>query len=428
MDYDKLINSDSFCLGPWITLKTYFNYYSPCPCEARDYSFIDENDLTKHSYKDIINSKKYNDLRLALLNDDRNHPSLKRCYDCKRFANNNIGSYREWTNKYWKDNIKEILENTNEDGSLKEIDKVKFLPLTLNNICNFKCRFCDAERSSSLEKEFNELKNKNYVHSWKGNKQLPKMSTDVLNSLTEEIEKTEVLHFSCAGEPFLTSDHLNILINLINKKLTNKHLIYHTNLSVINYKNLNILEILNNFSKVTLLISMDGLDPYNQIIRGTNIEEKIIKHNIMECRKTIKNLELNLHSSICVYNIFHITDFHKHMYENGYIDIHEIYLNPVTDWDQNTQSLPIELKQKINEKFDKHLYWLYSLNDSNKEKTNFYFKNIIQEFSNFKLFINKIDDSKNFGKIISEIKILDEYRKLNSFEQIPELKEFLKYE
>ena len=91
----------------------------------------------------------------------------------------------------------------------------------------------------------------------------------------EVAPKTELIYFT-GGEPFLVPMHDQILQHLVDTNLAkNIVLQYHTNLSVINNK---VLQLLKNFRRVDMRISVDDTDERYYIIRNPGNYQTLLKN------------------------------------------------------------------------------------------------------------------------------------------------------
>lgn len=397
--------------------KHYFNYFSPCLSEWRDFHFLEENDLRIHDANEIINQEKYNKLRLAMINNDTSSKELDRCKMCTMFNNAGSRCSREWSNYYYEDIFDDIMDNLNDDGTLKDPNKIFYVHLSYTNVCNYKCRYCEPERSSALTAEFKALnKEQNYIVD-RDKKEFFKK--DLFNKWKPKILNTRLIHFTCSGESLLTQENIDILNFLIDNNKTDVHLLYNTNLSVRYFNNVDIFDLWKKFKKVIVLVSAEGLDPYNKIIKGSPVPFNVVLDNMKLLRK-MPNVILNVHSTYGAHNFLHLPAFHKALYNEGVIKANEFYLNPLFQDPESVQIYPAYMKKKAESIYLNHIKWLDSIVDED-HIVNFYFNKSKIEYENAIKFMYAADKSHQIKDYIKNYLDIDKYRAVNSFE-LEELK------
>jgi organic radical activating enzyme len=156
-----------------------------------------------------------------------------------------------WKNE--ENNIRSHRINENRNKALHSIH------IRLTDVCNFKCRMCGPAFSSAWAQE-------NRKHGYfKFNygdtvKDAIEVNSKYLYPLLEKyIKSGELKHIQLSGgEPLVTDANLNFLNFLLDKKLTDVTISYSTNLSNLNYKNIDLLSLWNKFNRVSLEVSVDG--------------------------------------------------------------------------------------------------------------------------------------------------------------------------
>lgn len=333
---------------------------------------------------------------------------------CKMYEDINFKSPRNWGNFYFKEFIKDYVIK-----KLFNKKPRKYIHLSFTNLCNFKCRMCEPERSSSWVKEAEELFNKkidvNFFNISKQEKE------KFFNEIKNELKNAKLIHMSSSGEPFLTDENLEMLDFLIANNITDVHLLYNSNMSIRYHNNVDLYEKLSHFKKVIVLMSIDGTELKNQYIRGyknNNLWSIIIK-NIENLKAKIPGLELHLYSSVSALNAYHITDLHKEFYNKGYIKANRFRLNPVFKDYHTAQLLPVYFKIEISKKIKRHIEWLASIKEP--EITNFYNDKSINEYKNFLKYLFKEDKSNQLNEFLEFNKKLDISRNTSLYEAFPEL-------
>jgi organic radical activating enzyme len=143
-------------------------------------------------------------------------------------------------NDEFKEFYDECMENTNDDGSLKEF-KMRYFDIRFSNICNFKCRTCGGGFSSQWEQE--DLKSKvTYARVFPKND-----NPDFLQDIVEQVPNLKTAYFA-GGEPLITEEHYILLEEMIRtKKSDHIQLRYNTNMSNLKFKNKDLLALWKHF-------------------------------------------------------------------------------------------------------------------------------------------------------------------------------------
>ena len=169
--------------------------------------------------------------------------------------------------------------------------------IRLNNVCNFKCRMCNPKFSSSWEIE--NKKHNLFEHQYATQKDVFDFDPDLLPFIAQAIKKTGLRYINISGgEPLITDANYKFLRYLIDNDATNVHLAYSTNLSKLNYKNIDLLSIWDKFDKVLLEASCDGWGSAVEYSR-TGFNRKTFFNNLVKARKHIKCIN-------CVVNIYSV--------------------------------------------------------------------------------------------------------------------------
>jgi organic radical activating enzyme len=109
--------------------------------------------LAIHSFGEIWNSRYYRDVRRKMYAGER-VPACRMCYENEA---NNIQSYRQWANDYWlaqRESAPALAASVERSaGRDFEADEPASFDLRVGNLCNLKCRMCNAGYSSQIEKD-----------------------------------------------------------------------------------------------------------------------------------------------------------------------------------------------------------------------------------------------------------------------------------
>lgn len=267
MDKEYLLNkSKTFCLAPWMSIHTWPNG-NVYPCCLWD-SNLPVGNLNKNTIDEIWNSPSLKKGRVDMLNDVP-HGACTRCYDLESISGD---SYRKSINKNHKKTI-DFIDETEKDGTLNN-QKFTLWDIRISNFCNFKCRSCGTELSSSWYGDAIKL-----GQMMENDKAVITITDKVgfMKLLEPHFEFVDEIYFA-GGEPLIMSEHYEILEKLILKNKTNTNIRYSTNFSILTYRNIHIFDYWKNFNNLELFISVDGINEIGEYVRKGFKNEIFIKN------------------------------------------------------------------------------------------------------------------------------------------------------
>lgn len=278
---------------------------------------------------------------------------------------------------------KEVLENFNSDGTLKDNSNNPFIDISLNiwgNYCNLQCYECKPVNSTSRIALMKILDPK-----WSPDEEFEKYEFDyqkidvnafnsIIDQLVDNADKISQITI-VGGEPMLMKPHFELLDKLIDSKKS-KHisLSYVSNMTLMTLQSMK--KYFDNFKFTYLQWSVDALGERNEWLRyPTNWKETL--SNSREIQKYFSEKKVGTIRATITPTIFSITTFketYDWMFANGFLEFGD-------DQSANTVSsssylspkyLPRELKDKIAPdilKVSKYRYnELMSGDDENKFK------------------------------------------------------------
>ncbi|MBB6131828.1 twitch domain-containing radical SAM protein [Mucilaginibacter lappiensis] len=403
----RLIDSDAFCVTPWVHLHISTNGdLNACCIATRPFGNINSNSL-----KDIWNGDEYQDFRKKIFNNIKD----SRCSSCYLKEASGITSLRQHANRNYRHHFLSIAAAMDDT-----IDKVNVnLPVSwdirFSNVCNFRCRTCYHGASSRWFEEAARL------GETQGDKPIIRAIHDVesfYNQIDESIDEVEEIYFA-GGEPLVMEEHYRILEILTNKKSFDKLLKYNTNFSKFTYKNVNVFSIWNQFKKVHVCASLDGSG-----IRGEFLRKEQNWAEVLSNRELMKKISPNVYFmvtvTVSVLNIFHLPDFHKELVSSNFMPLENFSIENVlrTPDYYSIQILPYEFKLKIKEKFESHIEWIKL---QLERDSILYYNNVVEQFENCIHYLFADDLSNLIPSFISRCKILDELRDEKTVDVFPEL-------
>jgi radical SAM protein with 4Fe4S-binding SPASM domain len=342
----RLMDSDSFCMLPWIHLHAWPDGRAyPCCLGVAKHPV---GNFKEKTMREIWNDEPMREMRRNML-DDR---PCQECADCYEQEATGFASMRNNSNKNFAQFIDSV-DQTLPDGTYPDF-QLHYWDVRFSNICQLKCRSCGSIFSSRWYDDD--------VKLW-GKELRPRVSfagrheEDVWEQMQEHVPHLEQIYFA-GGEPLIMEEHNRILKLLIEKGNTNVRLIYNTNLNDLNYKRENVLELWKHFPNVCVAASLDDMGIRAEIIRsGTKWNH--VEQNIRDLKRECAHIDFMISPTLSMMNIWNFTRFHRYMVESGFIEAKDFNLN-ILQGPQNYRidMLPPEIKQQFKQDFEDHIAWL----------------------------------------------------------------------
>ena len=276
--------NETFCIAPWT--HTYLSPQSErrlC-CASREKAewatqYIDGDAADEGSVynpgtlKDHWNSEYMKGIRRDLMAGKE----IPQCAVCNGKLLN-ISIYRDYfTKTLFPHKVNEAFEKTNDDGHT-EMPPISF-DYRIKNLCNFKCRMCGDQLSSSWESErraMGDYDAEGNADFWAQKKNKPAIETfqkDVAEAELWEAVKNGTIEeiYWVGGEPLMWDIHWEVMEYLVEHDLAkNVWVRYNTNFSRTTYKHWDLKNMLPHFKTVQICASIDGV--------GKNVE--YVRHGI----------------------------------------------------------------------------------------------------------------------------------------------------
>ena len=310
--------NNTFCMAPWT-----HTFISPqlerrlC-CASREKStnfkqYIDSNgpdnkELQMLSLKEHWNSDYMKDVRMKLMAG----VEIPQCATCNhKLLNSQV--YRQHFNRFYKDQIDEAFEKTNDEGETSM--EVSSWDYRFSNLCNFTCRMCGPPLSSSWETE-NRKEGK--IEPWMQKdikEQLQKFhDQQIVKEFLEAVENKSIKEFYwCGGEPLMWKIHWTAMQRVTELGYANRVFArYNSNLSRITFFGKNLFDdVLSKFQDWQINASIDATGEIGEYIRtGLKYDEWL--ENMRYARKWIKHpRQLQLDLTVTLPGLFDL----ENMYE-----------------------------------------------------------------------------------------------------------------
>lgn len=288
-----------FCILPWIHLYVMpNNEVFPC-C----YGGTDEpvGNLLENDLDEIANSDGMKKLRRNMLAGKPSR-ACRRCYKAEVAG---FRTLRQNSNAKFAHHLDGCLE-TREDGHIDQVAP-RYLDARFSNICNLKCRFCWHNCSSSWYEDYKFIspsyKEKRILRAGRSEDHL-------WAQVAKSLATVEDIYFA-GGEPLLMAEHYRILNHLTEAGRFDVSLAYTTNLSVLEHKGKSIIDYWQQFQKVQVGVSLDGLGRRAEYIRS-GLDWETFLSNLRAVRTFCPHVKLNANLTISIFNIFELIAIYEH--------------------------------------------------------------------------------------------------------------------
>ena len=402
----KLIDSEFFCMLPWIHLHAWPDGRAyPC-CLGKAHHPV--GNFKEKSMREIWNDDPMRAMRRNMLEDK----PCKECSDCYEQEEYGFASMRNNSNKNFGQHISEI-GATLPDGSLPDM-KLHYWDVRFSNICNLKCRSCGSIFSSRWYDDD--------VKIW-GKPLRPRVQfagkheEDVWEQMQEHIPHLDQIYFA-GGEPLIMEEHTRILKLLIEKGNTKVRLIYNTNLNELCYKKENVLELWKHFPTVCVAASLDDMGDRAEMIRsGTDWLQ--VEQNIRDLKRECPHIDFMISPTLSMMNIWNFTKFHRYMVEQGFIAAKDFNLNILQGpKEYRIDLLPLDIKLKFKKEFEEHIEWLRPIDTIQRA---------VGGFEGAITFMMATDNSHLLANFWETINDLDWSRSESLISVVPELAAIVQY-
>ena len=187
----------------------------------------------------------------------------------------NVSIYRDYFNKtLFPNKIEEAFEKTRDDG-YTDMKPISF-DYRIKNLCNFKCRMCGDQLSSSWEAErrmMGDYDQEENTDFWARKENKPAIETfqrDVAEAELWKAVKDGTIEeiYWVGGEPLMWEIHWEIMQYLIDHDLAkNVWIRYNSNFSRSRYKLWDLRDMLPHFKMVQMCASIDGTGEIVEYVR-----------------------------------------------------------------------------------------------------------------------------------------------------------------
>ena len=392
-----LKDSKTFCIYPWIHLHAYPTGEA-YPCCHAEMAYPVGNTRFK-TLEDIYRDAPMRELRKDMLNE-RFNPACNRCYEQEESG---FFSGRKSANKHHGHHVKRI-----DDDKFQ----MSYWDIRFSNLCNLSCRSCGHIFSSSWYQDQAQLAGGNWKDQNKVLNYAGRTETDMWEQLVPHLDYVEQIYFA-GGEPLMMAEHYNILDELERRGRFDVRLIYNTNFTHVQLKDRTVFDYWKKFDSVAVGASLDAMGPRAEYIRkGSNWDT--VERNRMQMLETCPDVDFYISPTLSIMNALHLPKFHREWVKKGYIKPQDLNVNILQDPAHlRIDIAPTKYKRVIQADYEDHLDWLRPQDPLQRATVGF------ESAINF---MTATDNSDLLTKFWSKTKELDDLRRENIFDVLPELR------
>jgi radical SAM protein with 4Fe4S-binding SPASM domain len=400
-----LKDSQTFCIYPWIHLHAYPTGEA-YPCCHAEMGVGQIGNCRSNTLAEIWNSPEQKKLRVDMLTETPN-PACGRCYEQEQSG---FFSGRKSANKHHGHHVDRV-GSTDSVGHTAQFE-MTYWDLRFSNLCNLSCRSCGHIFSSSWYKDQSELAGPDWTSQNKPLNYAGRYATDLWEQLIEHIDHVEQIYFA-GGEPLMMEEHYLILEELERRGRFDVRLIYNTNFTQTRLKDRTVFDYWRKFDSVAVGASLDASGPRGEYIRkGT--DWSVVESNRRQMMEVCPRVDFYISPTLSIMNAVHLPDFHRDWVEKGLLKPQDLNVNILQDPAYlRIDIAPAEYKQKIQEKYERHLEWLSPLDHLNRATVG---------FESAITFMNSTDNTHLLDTFWRKTYELDSLRKECVLDVLPELR------
>jgi MoaA/NifB/PqqE/SkfB family radical SAM enzyme len=314
MEYSK-----TFCPYPWISVMTQPTGTVSWCCVARDNFKNDDGsmvDLNKgHKIESVWNNNHMKKIRKDMI-EGKVVKGCEHCYDLEdmgfpSYRTNYIRDWFEYSDK--GEQIHDIIEKSINNDYHVDTPPM-YLDFRLGNMCNLKCRMCQPQNSSQIQKEYAKIeasdptsaqfiKNNFTWGQFVGDLTNWEDDPDFLRQVEEWLPGVCKLYFT-GGEPTIIERVYWIMEKCVEMGIAKDiDLVFNSNMTNIQPRFLNLVE---QFKNVLMCVSVDAYGHENEYIRGASHWKQVEKNLRKYCASDVIGTIL-FSPVIQIYNVLTIT-------------------------------------------------------------------------------------------------------------------------
>jgi MoaA/NifB/PqqE/SkfB family radical SAM enzyme len=281
------------CMLPWVQA-TVFVDGGTSPC-CHNWVSMGSLSLRNAAIEEARNSPEIREIRRMMMRGE----ASRHCSYCYQIEALGSPSPRTLANRRFVNELAWV-DRTSPDGSV--VTPLRALHFRLSNVCNLRCRTCDADCSTSWYGDAKALGDPTPAG--------PLRPLDSIRSLREQILSVlpgiKFIYFG-GGEPLLEEAHYAILDALLELGKEDVVFEYNTNLTALTFGKRDILALWRRFRSVCVGVSVDGAGAQFEYLRKGGEWSRILE-NHRRLREEAPDALFYIHCTLSVLNVFHLAD------------------------------------------------------------------------------------------------------------------------
>ena len=299
------LGSAPLCVLPWIHTQIETTGTVQLCCLAHQ-----EENLLGNVHQESILRIFQSDRMNAIRNQMQNGIWPDDCVSCKEREAQGLVSFRQSSNYDRPALFEKLVRGPVPKPAIRSLD------LRINNVCNFKCRFCHGLASNRWFNEHNLVfPDRPLTEKYHGIDKLQTFWNDFDGELIHDLE---TIHLA-GGEPLLIDAHYRLLEKLIAAGRTDVELRYDTNLSHLKFKHWDVIELWKQFPNLKVSMSLDGVGAKGEYIRDGLDYSKFVS-NVERLRSEVPHARRGLHFVVCIFNVIDFPEHLRTIMENGFAE------------------------------------------------------------------------------------------------------------
>lgn len=349
--------------------------------------------LNRDTVHDTMNSDSYKKARLEVL-DGKKPKACLRCYaeEAKGMNSKRVEEIKNYP-EYTIDVARKVTDST---GYMKDV-QLEFVELRLGNTCNVACRTCNPASSSKWRNDYDALRKATTFQLTDYNTmegfRWPERD-GFWEDLLQHCDRVKTFYIN-GGEPTLIKEHFRFLERLVELGKTDIKLWYNINMTNMNES---VIDLWKKFDHVKISCSIDDLGDRNHYIRYPT-KWNDVERNFLRLKE--EGFEIDVTQTVSWMNYSTLGDFYNIFHKKHGVWVHHNY---VYDPDVLSPSvLPKSVRDEIHKSFE----------------------GVFDEtiFNQLKNMFSGPDKPKKWEQAKEYTRNLDEIRKQNIVDYLPEFKD-----
>jgi len=349
--------------------------------------------LNRDTVHDTMNSDSYKKARLEVL-DGKKPKACLRCYaeEAKGMNSKRVEEIKNYP-EYTIDVARKVTDST---GYMKDV-QLEFVELRLGNTCNVACRTCNPASSSKWRNDYDALRKATTFQLTDYNTmegfRWPERD-GFWEDLLQHCDRVKTFYIN-GGEPTLIKEHFRFLERLVELGKTDIKLWYNINMTNMNE---DVIDLWKKFDHVKISCSIDDLGDRNHYIRYPT-KWNDVERNFLRLKE--EGFEIDVTQTVSWMNYSTLGDFYNIFHKKLGVWVHHNY---VYDPDVLSPSvLPKSVRDEIHKSFE----------------------GVFDEtiFNQLKNMFSGPDKPKKWEQAKEYTRNLDEIRKQNIVDYLPEFKD-----